>query len=257
MPLGLRGPKSVKLAMLKVHAVQWTYFLFGLRDGHPDLLEMMRWGPWHGKTKQVRGGTGKKVLLVRIIPREGGRETAARVFEAVNVLATRTADNMDPRFENSICQTIEMDLALPPKWRFGLSEFERATLFFPGLPAQPQLWRQLKKPESIKQLQQTSEEICAWLNASAPGIYSTPQFREALCGHTTELFQAPKLWNFPRTDRPSSDEKRIAFFAESLAGLMLGIAPATATKKLARWTPPKLWLPDFGKDKWRIDRKSA
>src|SRR4030095_1041187 len=176
--------------MLKVHAVQWTYVLFGLRDGHPDLLEMMRAGPWHGKTKQVRGGTAKKVLLVRIIPREGGRETAARVFQAVNVLATRTADNTDPQFENPICQTIEMDLALPPKWRFGLSEFERATLFFPGLPAHPQLWQQLKKPESIKQLQQTSEEIYAWLDASVPDVLSMPQFRKALCGHPSELFQA-------------------------------------------------------------------
>lgn len=243
--------------MLKVNAVQWTYILFGLRDGHPDLLEMMRWGPWRGKTKQVRGGTATKVLLVRIIPRKGGRETAGRVFQAVNVLATRTADGMNPQFENPICQTIKMDLALPLKWRFGLSRYVLATLFFPGLPAQPQLWRQLKRPESLKQLQQTGEDIYAWLSASVPGIHSTPQFRDALCGHPSELFQARRLWNFPRTDRPSSDEKRIAFFAESLAGLMLGIAPATATKKLARWTPPKLWLPDFGKDKWHIDRPST
>jgi hypothetical protein len=235
--------------MLKVHAVQWTYILFGLRDGHRDLLEVMRWGPWHGRTKQVSGGTAKRVVLVRIIPREGGRETAARVFQAVNVLATRTSDDNNPQFENPICQTIEIDLALPPKWRFGLAEYERATLFFPGLPAKPQLWRQLKRPESIKQLQDTGEDIYAWLIASVPGIHSSPQFREALCGHTAELFEVRRLWNFPRTDRPSSDEKRIAFFAESLAGLMVGIAPATATKKLARWTPPKLWLPEIGKDK--------
>jgi hypothetical protein len=236
--------------MLKVHAVQWTYILFGLRDGHPDLLEMMRWGPWHGKKKQVRGGTAKKVLLVRIVPRKGGRETAARIFQVVNVLATRTGDDMNPQFENPICQTIEMDLALPPKWRFGLTECERATLFFPGLPAQPQLWRQLKRPESIKQLQQTSDKIYAWLRASVPGVHAMPQFRDALCAHVAKLFKAHKLWNFPRTDRPSSDEKRVAFFAESLAGLMLGVAPATATKKLARWTPPTLWLPDFGKNEW-------
>lgn len=253
--MGLRGPKSVELAMLKVHAVQWTYILFGLRDGHPDLLEMMKWGPWHGKTKQVRGGTAKKVLFVRIIPHERGRETAARVFQAVNVLATRTADHMNPQIENPICQTIEMDLSLSPKSRFGLGEYQRPSLFFPGLPAQPQLWKQLRRPESIKQLQRTGEDIYGWLSASVPGIRGTPEFREALCSHATELFSAHKLWNFPRTDRPSSDEKRIAFFAESLAGLMVGIAPATATKKLVRWTPPKLWLPDFGKDKWRIDRK--
>jgi len=152
---------------------------------------------------------------------------------------------MPTQFENPICQTIEKDLTLPVKWRFGLGEYERPTLFFPGLPSQPQLWRQLKRPESIKQLQQTGEDIYAWLRASVPGIPS--QFREALCGSPAKLFKARSLWNFPRTDRPSSDEKRIAFFAGSLAGLMLKLAPATATTKLARWTPPKLWVPDLEK----------
>ena len=129
---------------------------------------------------------------------------------------------MNPQFENPICQTIEMDLTLPAKWRFGLKQYERATLFFPGFPAQPQLWRQLKRPESIKQLQQTGEDIYAWLSESVPGIHGSPQFRDALCGHPAELFHARRLWNFPRTDRPSSDEKRIAFFAESLAGFDAG-----------------------------------
>jgi hypothetical protein len=235
--------------MLKVNAVQWTYILFGLRDGHPDVVEMIKWGPWHGKHKQVRGGTAKKILLVRIIPREGGREIAARVFQAVNVLATQTVADTTPQFENPICQTIEKDLELPRKWKFGLSGYQHGTLFFPGLPARPQLWRRLKKPESIKRLQRAGEDIYKWLSAAVPGIHSTPQYREALCEHPAKLFQVRELWNYPRTDRPSSDEKRIAFFAESLAGLMVGIAPATATKKLARWTPPKLWLADFGEEK--------
>jgi hypothetical protein len=245
--VGLRGPKSVDLATLKLNAVQWTYILFGLRDGHPDLLEMIRWGPWHGKNKQVRGGTAKKVLLVRIIPNDHGEEIAARVFQAANLLATRDTTDINPRFENPICQTIEKDLLLPAKWRFGLRGYQHGTLFFPGLPARPELWQRLKRPQSIKQLQQTGEDIYEWLSMSVPGIHSTPKFRDALCGHAPELFRVRTLWNFPRTDRPSSDEKRIAFFAESLSGLMLGTAPATATRKLARWSPPQLWLSDLEK----------
>src|SRR5205807_6869132 len=47
-----------------------------------------------------------------------------------------------------------------------------------------------------------------------------------------EIQRAKRLWNYPRTDRPRSDDKRIEFFAKSFAALTLGKAPATAT---ARW----------------------
>ena len=69
-----------------------------------------------------------------------------------------------------------------------------------------------------------------------------PQFRRALCDHPAELFKARKLWNYPYASRPTSDDKRIEFFAETLAGLMMEISPATATKKLTRWQPPRLWI---------------
>ncbi len=54
-----------------------------------------------------------------------------------------------------------------------------------------------------------------------------PQFRRVLCDYPAELFKARKLWNYPRTDRPTSDDKRIEFFAEALAGLMMEVSPAT------------------------------
>jgi len=247
--LGLRGPKPVNVGMLKVNAVQWNYLLLGLRDGHPDLLQMIKWGPWHGaKQKQVRGGTAKRILFVKIIPDESGHEKAARVFQVVNMFATRSATDANPQIENPICQTIEKDTPLVKKWRFGLTENERGMLFFPGFPARPQLWRQLKKPRSTRELRQTGESIYEWLISSTPGIHDMPEFRRALCEHPAELFDAGRLWNCPVTERRSSDQKRIEFFAESLSGLMLGIAPATATRKLSGWSAPKLWLTDFEGD---------
>jgi hypothetical protein len=241
--LGLRGPKPVDVGALKVDAVQWTYLLLGLRDGHPDLLQMMRWGPWHGGgQKQVRGGTAKRIELVRIIPVRPGHETAARVFECVNTFATKTAADEQPRFEYPICQTIERDMPLPEKWLFGLESTARASLFFPPISAQPHLWHQLKRARSTKEVQRATTDIYHWLLAAVPGVRDISEFRIVLCDRAAELFRARDLWNYPRKERPTSDDKRIEFFAKAFAGLMLGKSPATATRKLARWKPPKLWV---------------
>jgi hypothetical protein len=232
--------------MLKVNAVQWSYLLFGLRDGHNDLLQMMKWGPWHGgEQKQVRGGTAKRIELVRIIPVESGCETAARLFQAVNMFATKTPADENPRFEYPICQTMEKDIPLPKKWLFGLSSTERGILFFPPFSPQPHLWQQLKRARSIKRMQRTGTEIYDWLVTAVPGVRGLPEFKTALCDRAVELFDARDLWNYPRKQRRTSDDKRIEFFAKAFAGLMLGLAPATTTKKLARWRPPKLWIVDW------------
>lgn len=52
------------------------------------------------------------------------------------------------------------------------------------------------------------------------------------------LFEAKKLWLYPRTHRPKSDDKRIEFFAKA-AGLLHGMAPATALRKLSGAHFPK------------------
>jgi len=237
---------------LKVNAVQWFYLLLGLRDGHLDVVQKLEWVPWTGKgQKQVCAGRAVRIQLARIIPDETGRETVALVFERLTTYATRTEADRGPQFEYPIYQVIKQDTDLPPGRRFGLKPTEHPSLFFPAVPSAPVLWKQLKRPRSIKELQHTLNNIDDWLVAAVPGVSTMPQFRRALCDRPAELFWARKLWNYPRTNRPTSDDKRIEFFAEALAGLMLGVAPATATKKLLCWSPPKLWLTKFEGDQAR------
>jgi hypothetical protein len=244
-PLGLRGPKPVNLAALKVSAVQWFYLLRGLRDGHPDLLQKHIWGPWTGGMRQISVGRAERIQFARIIPDGTGRETVRLLFQRLTTYANKTAANEEPQLETPVYQTLQQQTVLPPKWLFGLRLTEHPSFFFPALAPQPQLWQQLTKPRSVKEVQQTANAIYEWLAAAVPGVHGMPGFRSALCDHPAEIFRIRKLWNYPRTDRPTSDDKRLEFFAESLAGLTLGVAPATATKKLSRWTPPNLWLIEF------------
>src|SRR5207302_1298121 len=144
--MGRRGPKPVDLPALKVNAVQWTYLLFGLRDGYPDLLQRMQWGPWSGKRKQLRAGRAEHIQFARVIPQSGG-ETAALVFSIARMFARRNRPDDKAELEYPVHQTIERDLTLPQSWQFGLKPLERPSLFFPILLAQPQLWEELKRSE--------------------------------------------------------------------------------------------------------------
>jgi hypothetical protein len=247
--LGSRGPKPVDVAALKVNATQWFYLLLGLRDGHPDLLQKHVWGPWTGETtRQICAGRAERIPLARIVPDSAGGETARLVFQRLTTYANKTVGDEQPQIEYPLYQTLGQDTALPQKWLFGLKSTESFSLFFPAVSPQPQLWQRLKRPRSVKEVRQTGNDIYDWVEAVVPGVSRMPQFRSTLCDHPEELLRARKLWNYPRTDRPTSDDKRLEFFAETLAGLMLGVAPATATKKLSRWSPPRLWLIKFEAD---------
>jgi hypothetical protein len=247
--VGSRGPKPIEIAALKVNATQWFYLLVGLRDGHPDLLQKHVWGPWTGDTgMQICAGRAERIPLVRIIPDGKGSETALVLFQRLTTFANKTAVDEQGQFEHPLYQTIEQDTVLSQKWLFGLRPSQHPSLFFPALSPQPHLWRKLKNPRSIKEVHQIGNAIYEWIVAAVPGVSTMREFRSAVCDHAAELFRARKLWNYPRTDRPTSDDKRLEFFAETLAGLMLGVAPATATKKLSHWSPPRLWLIKFDAD---------
>jgi len=235
---------------LKVYATQWNYLLLGLRDGHLDLLQQHVWGPWTGEgTKQICAGRAERIQIARIVPDNAGGETARLVFQRLTTYANKTVADQQPQIEYPLYQTLGQDTVLPKKWLFGLKSTESFSLFFPAVSPQPQLWQELKKPRSAKNVQQTVNTVCEWLAAAVPGVRRMPEFHSALCDHPAELFKTRRLWNYPRTDRPKSDDKRIEFFAEALAGLTLGISPATATKKLSRWSPPRVWLVEFDADR--------
>ena len=49
------------------------------------------------------------------------------------------------------------------------------------------------------------------------------------------LVKAKRFPHYPKNPRPSSDDKRLIFFAKVLAGLEHGLAPLSATKRLSHW----------------------
>ncbi len=103
----------------------------------------------------------------------------------------------------------------------------------------------LLKAERESDLKEVAEGIARWI----PPIPGYRDFRNVLKKCGVELGAAKHLWFYPRDSvRPSSDHKRIDFFAKTLAGLMLGVAPATAAKKLSQRKLPKLWITDYDKD---------
>jgi hypothetical protein len=111
---------------------------------------------------------------------------------------------------------------------------------FPIFP-KPHLWEQLKRARSMEEIRRTARGIQRWIVAQGLESRMSPAFYNLLHGHAADLLAAKRLWIYPRSvERQSSDEKRIEFFSKVLAGLMLGLAPATAAKRLSHWRPKRI-----------------
>ena len=235
--MGLRGPSPVDASALKLRTAQWAYLLFGLRDGHPDLLQCLQWQSWHqeGET-QVRFGVAGRIVAARIISARGENgELVNLVHEQWIAEVTRSGIEGQPEsFTPHPARHITKDVALPKSSQFGCS----GTLIFPPISSRPELWEQLKHARSMKDVSQIMNVIYRWM-CDAGDVFKNYRIPE---GQEAELYRATRLWNYPKDkERPTSDDKRIEFFAKALAGLILGISPATATKRLSRWKLPQLW----------------
>jgi hypothetical protein len=104
-------------------------------------------------------------------------------------------------------------------------------------------WNDLKRARSTQDIRRVAQSARRWVLRFPSGVRWADKFPRnllfqlprALNVHAADLIKAKRMPHYPRTDRPSSDDKRVEFFAKVLAGLTLGIAPATATKRLAHW----------------------
>jgi hypothetical protein len=102
---------------------------------------------------------------------------------------------------------------------------------FPVFP-RPDLWERWKNARSAEEMQRVCAQIARWMREDFH-----PRWARELRRHSAALFRAKAtLWTYPRSERPSSDQKRAEFFGKALAGLICGIAPATALKHLSRWS---------------------
>ena len=235
--MGLRGPSPVDASALKLLTAQWAYLLFGLRDGHPELMEHIKWQPWWIKDGEgyIRIGAAERIVAARIVSARGENpEKAILVHEQwVGEARKNSEGNSEVNVHYQPARHITKDITLPESSQFGST----GTLIFPPISSRLELWEQLKHPRSMKDAHRTINAILRWTcDAGDFKNYQIPEGREA------ELYRATRLWNYPKDkERPTSDGKRIEFFAKALAGLMLGISPATATKRLSHWKLPQLW----------------
>ncbi len=233
--MGLRGPQSADLGALKLLTVQWAYLLLGLRNGHPDLVELLEWKPWRERNGvKVRYGIAFRITLAHVVSTPGISGSIKFLREKLIVKDQRNSSNEPPQLYAEPLERIQRNKYLPDDFS------SNGPLYFPSISPRPDLWQRLKHPRSIKGVKQTVDDLYRWMCDAGEVFkqYRIPEDRIA------ELYQAPRLWNYPgATDkkRRSSDDKRIEFFAKALAGLILGISPATATKNLSRWKIPPLW----------------
>src|SRR5207237_446899 len=140
--MGLRGPSPVDTSALKLLTVQWAYLLFGLRDGHPDLLQCLDWQPW--SQTGVRIGTAGRIVGARIVSARGKEpEKAILVHEQCVAEMTRSgSEGQADSFAQQPVRYIQKVITLPESSQFGSS----GPLYFPPTSSRPELWEQLKHP---------------------------------------------------------------------------------------------------------------
>jgi hypothetical protein len=78
--------------------------------------------------------------------------------------------------------------------------------------------------------------IGRWLPVDPP-----LEFADALDLYAEELLGGKRLPSYAKTDRPSSDDKRVVFLSKVLAGARLDLAPITAVKRLSNWHLSRDW----------------
>lgn len=201
--MGIRGPKPVDISQLVFEADLFARALYQLRNGMPGLLVHMKGGVW------------KTTLLPELREDEIGHPEKVKQ----RILAGQM------RYTPIRCK---VTILVAPRTRKALkdvlgvvSKHWRSTL---PVSAKPELWNQLKKARSVGDVREVVRRL-------------RRQHRELasiLCAHPEGFLRAKHLPHWPKSKRPSSDNKRIQFLAKILAGLKLGIAPLTATKRLGR-----------------------
>jgi hypothetical protein len=116
---------------------------------------------------------------------------------------------------------------------------EKGWVIFRPIMPKPNIWKQLKKARTVPQIKGAVRGIgklrTAFVSSTPWGQNPAGAFRHYADG----ILAAKRLPNYPKTNRPRSDDKRVEFLAKTMAGLTLGLAPITAVKRLSHWRWPK------------------
>lgn len=229
--MGSRGPKpkseqerQAQTELLKVTAESWAIFFYTLRDGSPGVIQSVEWGPWEEWLGIVKLGPGE-IFQTQDKDRISQFRKSKRIV-GIRFLGLDTSREDEEKIFRELKKRDDLVVCMPVK-------------------PSPGLWRRFRDARTATEHASAVSSLEEWWKA----LYGTGEgsLFPVLSSSTTTskdefgllasraLFNAKKLWLYPRTDRPKSDDKRIEFFAKGAAGLRLGIAPATALRKLARF----------------------
>jgi hypothetical protein len=202
--MGKRGPKPVDVDQLRFEAYLFVLAFYGLRDGAPALLRHMKGGVW--KTR----------LLPELRAEEIGRpeKVRDRILSgkmSYSPIRYRVKTLTVPPTRKALKDAREL-VRRSKNWRLTPPVFPK-----------PRLWKRLNKTRSAAEVRKIAGRIRR----------GYPMLASVLDSHAEDFLAAKRLHNCPKSDRPRSDDKRAQFFSKVLAGLRLGIAPATATKRLS------------------------
>jgi hypothetical protein len=220
--MGRRGPKPVSVDHLKGYAISWASFFYTIRDGQSGQMQRFKWGPLRNtgsaKWTRVPSGMGTIAFPAGVKYREG-----------------------KPLGPPILIPVSEAAKALPKEMRAKDWVVSR-----PIMPA-PELWARIPQAISVGEVRNASREIRKWMDKQfgtvgrwLPG--SPPvEFCDALDTYAEQVLVGKRLPSYAKTDRPSSDDKRVQLLAKVLAGARYGLAPMTAAKRLSGWHWPRDW----------------
>lgn len=235
--MGSRGPKPkseqerrAETESLKVFAQVWAAFFYTLRDGDSGVIQSVEWGPWEpfaGRVHKLPPGAVAKI--------EGNRFCRAKRIVEIKFLGLDTSVADEEKIFRELKKRDDLVVLMPVK---------------PSL----ELWERFRDARTVSEHRRAVSRLEKWwrgrYGTCEGSLMPVPSFGESVRTSKDEfrllasraLFEAKGLWLYPRTDRPKSDDKRIEFLAKAAAGLLHGIAPATALRKLTGVQFPKHFM---------------
>ncbi len=206
--MGKRGPHPINVNELAGRAGVWASNLYEVRDGRVGLLEQVDWELI--MTGHDRALRSRRVLQAFFIP------IGSRMRELPEPLRSRG--------------WVHGGCAIPKQAVRGGGTW---WLLLPDKSPLPKIWEKLKRARTIAEMQKALTKILRLLFVSENNWQR--KGNKPLREIAAELLQSRRLSSYPRAPeakRTQSDNKRVAFFAKVLAGVEMGIAPATTIKRL-------------------------
>src|SRR5277367_4332414 len=215
IPMGLRGPKPVDVKHLEAEAVQWASFLYLLRDGLPGLIQHVRWSRFllPGSAEETAAASGKK-KGVRPVGRWARR---GELLEAPILIPVSAAS-----------QRLPEQMTAGKDW----------VIYRPIMP-KAAVWEQLKRARTAAEIKDAVRGMGGLQSLFVSSTDWAQNPGGAIRQYAEGILAAKQLPNYPKTNRPRSDDKRVEFLAKTMAGLTLGLTAITAVKRLSHWRWPR------------------